>query len=66
MIAIELLAAAEGLEYSAPLRSSKTIEQAHELIRSFVPRLTADRPLSHDIQTTAAAIQRGDFDEFTS
>ncbi len=64
VIAIELLAAAEGLEYRAPLRSSKRIEQAHELIRTFVPRLTADRPLSHDIQMTAAAIQRGDFDEF--
>jgi histidine ammonia-lyase len=64
VLAIELLAAAEGLEYRSPLRSSPSIEKAHALIRSLVPRLTADRPLSRDIETTTAAIQRGDFDEF--
>jgi histidine ammonia-lyase len=64
VIAIELLAAAEGLEYRVPLRSSEPIERAHDLIRAVVPRLTEDRPLSYDIQRIAAAIQRGDFDEF--
>lgn len=64
VIAIELLAAAEGLEYRAPLRSSERIERAHELIRTFVPRLREDRPLSYDIQRVTAAIERGDFDEF--
>jgi histidine ammonia-lyase len=64
VIAIELLAAAEGLEYRAPLRSSEPIERAHDLIRAAVPRLTEDRPLSYDIQRIAGAIQRGDFDEF--
>ena len=34
VIAIELLAAAEGLDYRAPLRSSRRIEQAREMIRS--------------------------------
>jgi len=64
VIAIELLAAAEGLEYRAPLRSSEPIERAHDLIRTAVPRLTEDRPLSYDIQRIAAAIRRGDFNEF--
>jgi histidine ammonia-lyase len=64
VLAIELLAAAEGLEYRAPLRSSEPIERAHDLIRSMVPRLIEDRPLSYDIQRIAEAIQRGDFDEF--
>ena len=64
VIAIELLAAAEGVEYRAPLRSSAPIEHAHEIIRAHVPRLTQDRPLSYDIQRIAASIQRGDFDEF--
>jgi histidine ammonia-lyase len=66
VLAIELLAAAEGLEYRAPLRSSQDIERAHEIIRGMVPRLTEDRPLSYDIQRIAAAIVGGDFDEFTT
>ncbi|HZS57012.1 MAG TPA: histidine ammonia-lyase [Bryobacteraceae bacterium] len=65
VLAIELLAAAEGLEYRAPLRSSPPIEKAHALIRKFVPRLTADRPLSRDIEMIVSAIQRGEIDEFT-
>lgn len=65
VLAIELLAAAEGLDYRSPLRSSKRIEQARELIRSHVPRLTADRPLSGDIQAIARAIERGEFDKLT-
>jgi histidine ammonia-lyase len=64
VLAIELLAAAEGLDYRAPLRSSPSIEKAHEVVRGLVPRLTADRPLSRDIEKMGAAIQRGDFDEF--
>lgn len=66
VLAIELLAAAEGLDYRHPLRSSPPIERAHAVIRRMVPRLTMDRPLSKDIETMAAAIQRGDFDEFTT
>jgi histidine ammonia-lyase len=66
VLAIELLAAAEGLDYRAPLRSSPRIERARERIRYLVARLTEDRPLSKDIQRVAEAIQRGDFDEFMS
>ncbi len=64
VLAIELMAAAEGLDYRSPLRSSSSIERARELIRTLVPRLTADRPLSGDIQRMADAIRRGEFDEF--
>ncbi len=64
VLAIELLAAAQGLDYRFPLRSSPPIEKTRELIRSHVPTLTADRPLSCDIETISAAIRRGEFDEF--
>jgi histidine ammonia-lyase len=64
VLAIELMAAAEGLDYRAPLRSSKPIERAKEKVRAIVPRLTADRPLSRDIKSLAAAIRNGQFDEF--
>jgi histidine ammonia-lyase len=64
VIAIELLAAADGLEYRAPLRSSPRIEEARHKIRMHVPHLTSDRPLSRDIQLTAQAIRRGEFSDF--
>jgi histidine ammonia-lyase len=65
-LAIELLTAAEALEYRRPLRSSKRIERAHELIRTHSPRLTTDRPLSVDVERITQAVRRGDFDEFWS
>jgi histidine ammonia-lyase len=63
-LAIELIAAAEGIDYRRPLRSSSTLERAHACIRSVVPRLTEDRPPSTDIEALTAALRRGDFDEF--
>ena len=63
--AIELMVACEALDYRRPLRSSKPIERAREMIRAIVPRLTDDRPPAPDIEALAAAIRRGEFDEFT-
>jgi histidine ammonia-lyase len=65
-LAIEFLAAAEGLDYRRPLRSSDPLERAHQVIRARAPRLTEDRPLSEDIATLAQAIRAGEFDEFLS
>jgi len=62
VIAIELLAAAEGLEYRAPLQPGRGVRRAYEIIRSHVPRLTRDRALSNDIQRIAKAIRMGEFD----
>jgi histidine ammonia-lyase len=64
VLAIELLAAAEGLEYRLPLRSSAPIERARTEIRRIIPKLTTDRPLSYDIERTAAAVRAGRFNEF--
>jgi histidine ammonia-lyase len=62
LIAIELLAAAEGLEYRAPLLPGQGVRRAHEILRAQIPRLTRDRSLSPDIQKIAAQIRHGDFD----
>jgi histidine ammonia-lyase len=64
VLAIELMAAAEGLEYRRPLRSSAPLERAHAKIRSHVPRLTEDRALSENISALAKAIRDEEFDEF--
>ncbi len=61
-LAIELLAAAEGLEYRAPLKPGKGVREAYGVVRKYAARLTGDRALSGDIQSIAAAIRRGEFD----
>lgn len=62
VFAIELLAAAEGLEYRAPLRPGRGVERAFEVVRRHVPRLARDRVLSEDMQRIATAIRQGEFD----
>lgn len=61
-IAIELLAAAEGLEYRLPLRPGRGVLRAFEAVRSSVPRVERDRALSEDIQKIASLIRQGVFD----
>ncbi|HYN84185.1 MAG TPA: histidine ammonia-lyase [Pyrinomonadaceae bacterium] len=62
VFAIELMAAAEGLEYRAPLRPGRGVARAFERVRAHAPRLTRDRPLSDDIERVALALRRGEFD----
>lgn len=62
IIAIELLTAAEGLDYRAPLRPGKGVERALTRVRHHAPRLTGDRPLSQDVERLAAALRAGEFD----
>jgi histidine ammonia-lyase len=62
LLAIELLAAAEGLEHRRPLKSGVGVERAFATVRKFAPPLTQDRPLGNDIARVAEAIRRGDFD----
>lgn len=62
VIAIELMAAAEGLEHRRPLRSSVPVEQAHALIRTMVPASTGDRVWSNDIARLSDALKAGAFD----
>ncbi len=61
VLAIELMCAAQGLDYRRPLRSSAAVERAHEAVRRVVPPLGDDRVLTPDIQALAAAIERREF-----
>lgn len=63
VVAIELLCAAQGLEYHRPLRSSPAVERAHALIRRRVRKLTDDRPLAPDIAALRELITAGAFCE---
>ena len=62
LVAIELLAAAEGLEHRRPLKAGVGVERAFAALRKMAPPLTQDRALSSDIARVAEAIRRGDFD----
>jgi histidine ammonia-lyase len=62
LLAIELLAAAEGLEHRRPLKSGAGVERAFAIVRKLASPLTRDRPLAGDIARVAEAIRRGDFD----
>jgi histidine ammonia-lyase len=62
LLAIELLAAAEGLEHRRPLKSGVGVERAFAIVRGLAPPLINDRPLANDIARVAEAIRRGDFD----
>jgi histidine ammonia-lyase len=59
VIAIELICAAQGLEFRKPLQPGKGVASAHAAVRSIVPALTADRPPSPDIEALAVALQAG-------
>jgi histidine ammonia-lyase len=62
LFAIELLAAAEGLEHRRPLKAGVGVERAFAAVRKIAPPLTEDRSLSGDIARVTEAIRRGDFD----
>ena len=58
-LAIELLAAAQAIEFLAPLEPGHGARAAHDLVRSLSPRLRDDRPLGPDIEAVADAIRDG-------
>ena len=62
LLAIELLAAAEGLEHRRPLKAGVGVERAFAAVRKIAPPLVQDRSLSADITHVAEAIRRGDFE----
>jgi histidine ammonia-lyase len=62
LLAIELLAAGEGLEFRRPLKAGAGVERAFAQLRLIAPRLHEDRALSSDITQVAKAIRGGQFD----
>ena len=61
VLAIELMCAAQGLDYRAPLKAGRGARRAHELVRLMVRPLDADRVLTPDIELLADAVARGKF-----
>jgi histidine ammonia-lyase len=61
ILAIELMCAAQGLDYRAPLVPGRGVARAHRVVRELVEPLGADRVLSGDITTLARAVAAGRF-----
>jgi histidine ammonia-lyase len=61
VVGIELLAAAQGIDFHRPARSSAPLERAHEVIRSEVAFYAADRYFAPDIACATQWVHSGRF-----
>jgi histidine ammonia-lyase len=59
VIGIELLAAAQGCDFHAPLKSSPPLEAVRTLARSKVPHLDDDRFFHPDIEAAIGLVRAG-------
>jgi histidine ammonia-lyase len=59
--AIELMCAAQGLDFRLPLKAGRGARAAHHGVRGIIAPLDMDRVLSPDIEALADAISRGRF-----
>jgi histidine ammonia-lyase len=59
ILGIELLAAAQGIEFLRPLRSSAALEAAHALLRERCASFERDRYLAPDIETATSLVRDG-------
>src|SRR5213083_1834690 len=66
IVAIELLAGAQGLEYLKPLRPGRGVARMHAAVRREVAALDGDRPLTADIERIASGVRVGRFDPETA
>ena len=61
IIAIELMAAAEGIDFRRPLSSSQPIEAAHALVRAKSAKRDEDREFATDTEAIATLVEQGSF-----
>jgi histidine ammonia-lyase len=60
IIAIELLAAAQGIEFLRPLKSAPALEGVLRLVRSVSPAMMQDRSLARDMEAVHHLVAAGD------
>lgn len=63
VVAIELLAAVQGIDLRFPLKTSPTLQIAHATVREKVPFYDHDRLLAPDIEMASALIRHGAFND---
>ncbi|MGH1434470.1 MAG: histidine ammonia-lyase [Lewinella sp.] len=60
ILAVEMLCAAQAVDFQRPLTSSPVLEAAHTAIRQQIPFATEDRIFAKDINAALGILQRGD------
>lgn len=60
VVAIELMAGAQALDFRAPIKPSKGVKAAYDVVRKHVERLEEDRPLFDDINNLTAVVKSGE------
>lgn len=66
IVAIEFLAACQGIDLLAPLHTGTESQKAYDLVRSVSKRVDVDRSLAPDIAAVGALISTGAFQELLS
>jgi histidine ammonia-lyase len=66
VIAIELIAAAQGVDNHAPLKTSPKLEQVHAKVRRLSPHFTSDRYWADEMAALQAAVLAGEFGAFAA
>jgi histidine ammonia-lyase len=61
VVGIELLAAAQGIDFHRPALSSPSLEEVHASIRRDVPHYASDRYFSPDIEAAQSWVKSGRF-----
>jgi histidine ammonia-lyase len=60
VIAVELMAGAEGIDYHAPLKTSPKLREVHGAVRALSPQFTADRYWADEMSALQAAVLGGE------
>jgi histidine ammonia-lyase len=63
VIAVELIAAAQGVDYHAPLKTSVELQGIHANVRGYTPHFTSDRYWADDMAALQAAVLAGEIGE---
>jgi histidine ammonia-lyase len=61
VVAIELIAAAQGVDYHAPTKTSPSLQRVHALVRSGSPHLDSDRYWADEIAALQSLVLEGAF-----
>jgi histidine ammonia-lyase len=59
VIAVELITAAQGVDYHAPLATSASLGELHGKVRAISPHLEADRYWADEMAALQAAVLDG-------
>jgi histidine ammonia-lyase len=62
VIAVELIAAAQGVDFHAPLKTSAKLQRVHSKVRELSPNFTSDRYWADDMAALQAAVLGGQID----